>query len=482
MNKKIFIMLGRYGDIINILPVLKYENDQHGYEPGLVVSKDYADILNGCSYLQPIIFNERFEKINEAIAFVNNKYTDHDIINCAVYGHNYHYKRQCNSFLREAWHKSRCPIPFGHLPLVFDKRNEERGGKLLHELNVKENKKIIITALSGNSSPFPQANYLLAQLKQKFNQKEYQVIDISNYKAGRFYDLLTLYEIADTLISIDSAPLHLANAVQNLNVISLVNDKGSWYQSDWKPNHILRISYKEVQHRIDEIFFTIKNKKRRKIHYLTSMSENLNEETKRRIDFAQDTIKREMIFTQKYWTHNIYENRLPKIKDMINCIAERNINDDDIIFIANSDISIVPNLTGFLLNLKKGDAAYFHRHDFKRLDKPLISEAEIQSGSWYIGSDAFAFTKSWWIRHREIFPSMYYAREAWDMVMRNMIKRSRGIEIHNSIYHEKHKSYWESKKGKNCKENVHNRRVAKQWLDKYGGDWLDPIKNNLRYK
>jgi hypothetical protein len=482
MKKKIFIMLGRYGDIINLLPVLKYEHEQFNYKPGLLVSKDYADMLEGCSYLQPIIFDGRFEKINEAIASINDRYADYEIINCAVYGHSYHYKRQCHSFLREAWHKSRCPIAFGQLPLVFDKRNEERESKLLYELNLKENKKIIVTALSGNSSIFHQANYLLAQLKQRLNHRDYQIVDISNYRATRFYDLLALYEIADCLVASDSAPLHLANAVPSLDVISLVNDKGTWYQSDWKPNHILRMSYKEVQHRLDDIVNVIKTKNHRKIHYLTSMPETPNEETKRRINFATDTIKREMIFTQKYWTFNVYENKLPKIKDMINCIAERNINDDDIIFIANSDISIVPNLTGFLLNLRKGGAAYFHRHDFKRLDKPLISEVEIKQGSWYIGSDAFAFTKRWWLNNRNIFPDMYYAREAWDMIMRNMIKRFHGFEIFTSIYHEKHKSFWESKEGKNCKENVHNRRVAKQWLDRYGGDWLDPIKKNVRYK
>lgn len=482
MKQKIYVMLGRYGDIINLLPVIKYEHDQNNYKPGLVVSYNYADLLEGCNYLQPIIFDGRFEKINEAISFVREKHPDHEIINCAVYGHDYHYKRQCHSFLKEAWHKSRCPVAFGQLPLIFDKRDKVRETKLLSELNIKENKKIIVTALSGNSSPLHQADYFLSHLKQRFNQQDYQIIDISNYKATRFYDLLALYEVADTLISIDSAPLHLANAVPDLNVISLVNDKGEWYQSDWKPNHILRMSYKEVQHRIDEIVNVIKNKTHRKIHYLTSMPETPNEETRRRIDFAHDTIKREMIFTQQYWTYNIYKHKLPKIKDMINSVADKNINDDDIIFIVNSDISIVPGLTGLLMEIGKNGAAFFHRHDFKRLEKPLISEVEIQRGSWYIGSDAFAFTKSWWLRNRDIYPDMYYAREAWDMVFRNMIKRSRGIEIFTSIYHEKHKSFWEAKENINCKENSHNRSVGKEWLSRYGGNWLDPLQKNLRYK
>jgi hypothetical protein len=70
---------------------------------------------------------------------------------------------------------------------------------------------------------------------------------------------------------------------------------------------------------------------------------------------------------------------------------------------------------------------------------------------------------------------MVFGREAWDMVMRNLMKRSCGgsgaCELHLAIWHEKHKSFWEH--APRVPGNEHNRRLATQWLARYGGDWND---------
>ena len=480
MKTKTYIMLGRTGDILNILPAIEYESKQNNYKPKLIVAKEYADVLDGCGdYVEKVVFPGNFKNINQAINLAYNNFPQTKIINCAIYGENFKIKRECSSFQRESWKFSECPIAWGRLSLNFPNRNNEREKQLLSKVIESRigYKPIIITALSGHSSPFNYTNELLELLKSSLS--EFQIFDISDLRAERFYDLLALYEKAHALIAIDSAPLHLANAVPNLPVISLISDlKDDWHRSSWRPNHILRLLYSEVPTNLDKIVKATRegnSYRKKQIHLVTSHKDKLFGEDFRRFEFAQKTWEDESKANRLIWNISYYRSTsIPKVKKMIDFVEDKIGYTDDIIMICNSDISFVPGITGWILHeVERHGAVYFHRHDFVRLTNPLISEADVIKGKWYCGSDAFAFTVEWWKENREDFPDMYFAREGWDMIMRNMIKRSGGTEIHSAIFHEKHKSFWEAPENKNCAENIHNRKLAQEWLNKYGGDWND---------
>lgn len=479
MLKRVYIMLGRNGDIINILPVVKYAYDTYGIKPILAVAKAYKDLLDGINYADKYIYDGDFREVNKAVREIGFSFPNDIVINCSVYGWDYKYKRQCYSFQRESWHFSQCPESFGSLPLVFDNRDGEREQKFLEQFAL-DGRKVVLTALSGTSSPFTNANALLSALEKELDKREYRIIDISNIKAERLYDILALFETAHTLLATDSAPLNLAKAIPKLPVISLVSDaKGDdWLHSGRTKQHILRLLHSEVMNKLPKIIEAVKQgyNYRQPVIHLISTQGKADTEAERRYQLAKKSWHKErQLFGEGRWYyHNYVTTGLPKVKDLIEYAISKAETGEDIIMLTNADICLVPGLTGYIIHeVERRGAAYFHRHDFSRIDRLLKSEVEISRGKWYCGSDTFVFTKLWWQAHRDIFPDMYFAREFWDMIFRNMIKRSGGTEIHNAIYHEKHKSFWESKENRNCQENLHNKALAQRWLETYGGDWND---------
>lgn len=484
IREKIYLMLGRYGDIMNILPAVYQASTENHILPSIVTSKAYSSLIRGVDYCRSIVFNDDFRLIHPARRLIENQYPNADIKICAVYGKDYRIDRKCWNYQREAWRLSETKAIWGKEALVINNRSKTREKELVERLDLPKDKKIILTSLKGVSSPIEKPEELLNYLKQNINKDEYHILDISDVKAEMIYDLLCLYEKAHSLITIDTATLHLANAVPNLPVVSLITDsKDDWHKSFWRPNHIARIYYSEIDSNKEKILLAAIQGwqfQRPRIRLITSYNLS-NNETARRIKFAQETWKQENRLSKCMWDIYNYEiSSIPRVKNMIESIAEKS-KEDDILVICNADISFVPMITGEIIDKIKKGSIYLHRHDFYyKLDRHFISEHQVAEGKWYPGSDCFIFTKKWWEENKVLMPDMYFGREAWDMVMRNIIKRSGGAEIHNGLYHEKHKSYWE--KNRNCPENLHNRSLAKNWLDTYGGNWNDWKLKHLIYK
>jgi hypothetical protein len=161
---------------------------------------------------------------------------------------------------------------------------------------------------------------------------------------------------------------------------------------------------------------------------------------------------------------------MPFVKDVINSAFYWGASDSDAIAFTNADVCFTPGLTGWILDtVPRHGAAYSHRWDFARLDKPLSNEAQVQRGKWYPGSDAFFFTVGWWKAHRDEYPDMILGREQCDEVLRQLVKRHGGREIKAAIYHEKHESFWDRPENHGPNEgNRHNRRLARKWFLRTG--------------
>jgi hypothetical protein len=158
---------------------------------------------------------------------------------------------------------------------------------------------------------------------------------------------------------------------------------------------------------------------------------------------------------------------MPFVSDVIDHVLTRNPPDSDVIAFTNADVCFCPGLTGWILDVvPRHGAAFTHRWDFKRLENPLVNEAQVKRGKFYPGSDAFFFTVAWWKAHRLEYPDMILGREQCDEVLRQLIKRHGGIEIPGAIYHEKHASFWEQE-GMNP-GNRHNRILARRWFLRTG--------------
>lgn len=165
---------------------------------------------------------------------------------------------------------------------------------------------------------------------------------------------------------------------------------------------------------------------------------------------------------------------VPFIKDIIE-LAILGKKREDILVLTNADICVRTDLVYILVAaLQAATAAYSFRRDFGPLNCPLPDNL-IQTGTDYIGCDLFAFRIDWWLRYRDSFPDLLLGRETWDCIMRLLMDMTDGNEkavIPDLIYHERHPTVWENHKNRHrLPSQLHNLRLAKQWLNFYQIDY-----------
>ena len=483
MNK-CFQLLGRHGDLCTLLPVLKHEFDVTGVRPKILVAKDYESLLDGVSYVERIVWPHSFDRVHEASSFVARRLSGHQMINCSVYGAGLHIHPEMWSFDREIWNKSGCPVSFGRLPLVFDQRDYEREKKLADSLILDKNVPVILTAFSGISSPFHGYEKLHAFLRRT----DYQIIDISHVRAERPYDLLGLYDRAMGLVATDSFPLHLAAACPKLKTVALITDGPTpWHRSAWRPHHRMRLLYSEaVEKNFPEMLKVLEREYDPIIQHVTTYPHAPDGPTAARLKKSMESRASEMQHSPHWYSRSIdstpdrrSSEGLPYMRD----IFEEGLNGsrpDDIVCYTNADVGFVSGITGLILDsVRRTGCCFAHRWDITQpipASVPVVTEFHVKRAHWYAGSDLFAFSRSWWTKYGYLFPDMIVAREGWDMILRNLMKRSGGQEIHQCIWHQWHPSFWEV--NKQCAGNVHNLNLAAEWIRTYGGhhnDWQGEV-------
>jgi hypothetical protein len=476
-DKSLHVMLGRAGDILCLLPAIQSEYERLGTKQKLVVSKEFAPLLDGCTYVEPIVFEKDFRLPAHATNWATRSFPESCVINCAVCAEDMRIDQKGWSFDRDIWVNSRIPISPHSKRLLFDNRDQKRED-VLKKQYISFNKKNVLLAMDGHSSPFFWGEELMKGLFKSL--PEYNFINISGIRSARLYDLLGLYDEADSLVAIDSAPLHLASA-SGINTIALVTDQNTmWHQSSWKPHHSLRVPYSDVVKKIDDIASAVSDKRiPPEIWFVRSRKAQNDAETQRRHDTADRSISQENWFSGGKWKEVdftptrdatcINDVPVPFIHDMLDqANAKANVN--DIICILNADINLTPGITGEILDACYNfGSCYAQRNDFRRIDRLALNEVECAAGRKYPGADLFAFTKEWWVKRKGLFPDMLLGREAWDMIMRDLIRMTGGIELHNAIYHEMHESHWLQNRG--CAGNEYNKRLASAWLAANGRSW-----------
>ena len=235
----LYLQLGRNGDLLNLLPLL-WKDAQAGPRPKLMLAAEYAPLLEGVSYVQPVLYPGPHYELAKAFALAQSLAAPgQPVLSLQVNGpadqvktHTYQpadTAHVASSFQKEPWRLAGrlAEWDLGY-PLLFDRRNPEREAKLLPNL-----KQPILVATGAHTSPFPYRDLLLHLLRTQFRNRP--VVELP--QAERLYDLLGLYERAWCLVAVDSAPLHLARACPDLPVIALTNDRPSlWNGSAWQPN------------------------------------------------------------------------------------------------------------------------------------------------------------------------------------------------------------------------------------------------------
>lgn len=482
MSEIAIVCLGANGDIINALPIAR-EESLKGNHVTMVVSKEYESILDGVSYASRIALDLHYSKPMVAYDFAKSTSKFHKIYIAQTYGTNI--KTQTDSFQKEVYRICNRLDSFGKTIPVFDQRSHERERALVSKFPTV--KPWILYNSSGRSSPFSHHKDL-EQLVCSFSDS-YDIINIGTTRAERFFDLLGLFDKGSVLVTIDSGPLHLSSC-SNIPVISLITDKPTpWYGAVPPRNSICSVRYGEYPSRREDIKSALKSVRplsvepvyQKKIFHVYSEF-HASGETGRRNDFASQTWKEE--YKRGNWiavplhesdlfrsSRNIGDRKpVPFIKDIVNKAADIS-SDDDLIVLTNRDTCFSIGLTDALISeLNHAPAIAAHRYDFHHRLNEIYSPNQTALGNWYCGVDLFAFTRRWWLRHRDEFPDMLLSYESWDLVLRQLICMRKGVEWHFPIiFHEVHSAFWSSPGVKDKHPSqLHNIRLCQRFLKSHG--------------
>lgn len=201
---KAFVQAGKNGDVLSILPILQHEFEKTKVLVPLVISKDYASILEGVSYVEPVIFKGDAGNLAEAVMFAKKRFSQ--VIVTQTWG-NLPVQHQTPSFQFDQWKRAGYLDKWEDLPLTFDKRDIERE-LALQEKHIRGN--VILFADHSQSSPFLYKEELYKLLVEAFPNQN--IVRLSEVRSERIYDVLGLMAIASALVTVETAHLHLSRA------------------------------------------------------------------------------------------------------------------------------------------------------------------------------------------------------------------------------------------------------------------------------
>lgn len=267
----IHVLLGPSGDLIQLCPAWLELYRRTGRKPFVIVSHDYANVLNGVSYVDVFPFSGHWSRdVPKARAYALSRWCDARVLNwwnddqpvssefrgatslncrgrtCRIntrlwssYGHS---MMERAGFPREE--------DWLHLPLVFDRRDPQRESALLARVwpSALRRRPLLLYNFTGHSSPFGHLDIVWPLLQSV--ARDFHLVDLGKVRAERIYDLVGLYEAADGLLTSDTATLHLAPASQ-VPYIAFTQD--GWSGSVPRGNCVLRVAYSHTPRRLQEI-------------------------------------------------------------------------------------------------------------------------------------------------------------------------------------------------------------------------------------
>lgn len=257
-----FVQLGRAGDLIQMLPAFKAIHDRTGENPIVVVSRDYANVFDGVSYVDRWEVNLPWSQgVAQARGMAELKYPWVVALQF--------WNDSKDQFASEVTRQARMLQCHGEkwcvdaekwpdygtamwslagfsrddmltLPLVFDRRDLRREAELARRC-LHPTRPNLLFNWTGISSPFPytpEFQQVLARYWKQFN-----FVDLGTIRAERIYDLLGLYDRAVGLITADTATLHLAPASL---IPYIAFTRRDWSGSAPKGNCALDIGYNDA--------------------------------------------------------------------------------------------------------------------------------------------------------------------------------------------------------------------------------------------
>lgn len=476
------VMLGRYGDIINILPFCQHVHDTYG-KPKLMVSREFLSLLDGVSYVDPYPVEFDNSQLGTAMALARQHFKL--VIQAQIWGKGHTQVRHCDSYNKESWrmvgmlHRFLDPslIP------VFDRRDLAREEALYNKVRTSHKPMLLVQVQNSASSPFPQGQQLQATIMEKLSPI-FDVIDLSEVRAERIYDLLGLMERATAMVSIDTSLLHLSSAT-NLPVVALVNP-APWLGTIMRtPNCFRRINYHLAARMPDGVINEVKaaamNGWTGEVYHVVEHHEH---PPCARIDVARASWARAyaqgvtpahlMQYPRK--AQSVGESRdVPFLKDVLGVAL--NVPSESLIVLSNDDTIFHDTLIDRLkIHVAQWGPCCLYRCE--------VDEPGSFVGAKTVARDLFCF-KAGWLKDRwDWIPDFLIGFTDWDLMLACLIRQEHGIETTTEnisrvlfpaelelglVAHVKHDGYW-VKTGINEQESVgyqYNRKLFKAWAELY---------------
>lgn len=445
-HSSVFVMLGRYGDVCNILPLLKAESDA-GRRPTLVVSKDFQDILDGVSYCDRIVWDGAYDQLPEALRWLRRDKGIVSPVVCQVHRNPLDKARLTDSYQKEVWRLAGRLDQFETRgELDFDRRDIEREEEFLKTWRRCE-KPLILVGLDSVSSPFANARATMSEIIHAF-QATHEIVDLSDVHAHRIYDLLALFYEAQMLVSTDTVFLHLARA-SSITTIAILNDgwRGSVVEHAFRSVRYASAHPAKVVELMTEAFSLMPGAPSGDASTLTkamTISITVREMEMRslgqnqpRVIHAVDTHGTGPRFdkARESWKAAYDEGmipahfsggprnaktelgdprELPFLKDVLQAAMVHTQNDDDVVIWSNSDSGFAPGLAEFVGNhVRTHGAASMRRTE--------------SNGNGHPGRDLFAFTAKWLRDQWASIPDYVLGAPVFDLGLVAMIRSFHGL-------------------------------------------------------
>lgn len=481
------VELGRYGDIINILPICRDIYAKTGSKVVVAVSRGFEDIFEATTYAEAMPLDLSTVDVVPAIRAAKDNFQS--VIVSQVYGKGYNPGKETKHYNIESWrlagYLDRWDDP--SLRLVLDARNYARERSLIERVwPVTDKPIILVNASAGHSSPFADNEAFQKWMAESFSDRAH-FIDIGALKAERIYDLVGLFELADGLVTIDTATLHLAAATR-IPVIALLSDGGEWRRSAPRCSVVASFPTNEWKESRDLVVSGIERMIASSLESVVLHAYEVHD-TSDRAKRAQQT------WASTGWTPAPYEKYLrtakdigdrrdlPYLKDVLsNALASA--SDGDIVVFTNDDIILHPDCAVELERLmSKVTCASSRRIDLKDpFDSSRSREDYAKLDNRHVGRDLFAFRADWLRDHISEIPDFILGASAWDLCLAAMVRNYGGCEwsIRTSasdclscelplglVLHESHSPKWGDSDNQNSPSELHNAKLFKDWCKAY---------------
>lgn len=242
ISLKAWLQLGKFGDIISLLPILNSEFISTGRAPKLIVSKHYRSVFDYIDYVDPVVYDGHWQDLEGALKFAKRNFQK--VICPQHFGIPFSHRHP--SFQYDQWDRAGYLDQWDKLPLEIPRLNE-------HSFK----KKTILVSDHSQSSPFFRKEDMVKLLSKSFPDMD--VVRIAGKVYPSLFDVLPIMDAASVVVCVDSSHLHISKASKSPVVAFTANLPQMWHGSAYSSRFAFHCRYSDFDARKDELVLSIRS-------------------------------------------------------------------------------------------------------------------------------------------------------------------------------------------------------------------------------